>query len=308
MIVFLLLILLLLLVLGGSYYAYRIAFYNPPSDPDKAPNMDGSVYEPYREEITRLYRQIRDRDCEHVTIYSEDGLKLFGRYYHVRDGAPLDIGFHGYRSRPFTDFAGGSEMSFEMGHNLLLVDQRAHGRSEGRTISFGIRERWDILSWVDYALERFGGDTQILLYGVSMGAATVLMASGLELPANIKGIIADCPYTVPMDIILHVGKSYPLPQFLIKPFIILGAKIYGGFDIRETDAVQSVAGSKIPTLIIHGDSDSFVPETMSNLAYLANPANIQRITFPGAGHALSYLSDTPRYKKIIQKFVERVLN
>lgn len=308
MIVFLLLILLLLLVLGGSYYAYRIAFYNPPSDPDEAPNMDGSIYEPYREEITRLYRQIRDRDCEQVTIYSEDGLKLFGRYYHVRDGAPLDIGFHGYRSRPFTDFAGGSEMSFEMGHNLLLVDQRAHGRSEGRTISFGIRERWDVLSWVDYTLERFGGDTQILLYGVSMGAATVLMASGLELPANIKGIIADCPYTVPMDIILHVGKSYPLPQFLIKPFVILGAKIYGGFDIRETDAVRAVAGSKIPTLIIHGDGDSFVPETMSNLAYLANPANIQRITFPGAGHALSYLSDTPRYKKIVQEFVERVLN
>lgn len=306
MIVFILLILLLLFVFSGSYYAYRIAFYNPPSDPDKAPNMDGSVYEPYREEITRLYRQIRDRDCEQVTIYSEDGLKLHGRYYHIQDGAPLDIGFHGYRSRPFTDFAGGSTLSFEMGHNLLLVDQRAHGRSEGRTISFGIRERWDVLSWVDYALERFGDNTQILLYGVSMGAATVLMASDLDLPSNVKGIVSDCPYTKPLDVILHVGKTTVFPQWLIKPFAILGARIYGGFDLLETDAVRAVQNTQVPILIIHGESDHYVPCEMSDLVS-ANPAMVERHTFPGAAHGISYLVDAPRYHKIVKAFVQRVL-
>lgn len=304
MILLLLLLLILTFVFGGSYYAYRIAFYNPPSDPDKAPNMDGSVYEPYREEITRLYRQIRDRECEPVTIFSDDGLKLYGRYYHIRDGAPLDLGFHGYRSRSFTDFAGGSELSFEMGHNLLLVDQRAHGRSEGRTISFGIRERWDVLSWVDYSRERFGEDIPIFLYGVSMGAATVLMASGLELPENVKAIVADCPYTRPIDIILHVGKSNPLPQCLIRPFVILGAKIYGGFDLLETDAVTSVKNAKIPILIIHGESDHFVPPAMSELSH----PKLERITFPGADHALSFLSDTPRYRQIIRNFITRYTN
>ena len=307
MILFLLLILLLVFILGGSYYAYRIAFYNPPSDPDKAPNMSGSVYEPYRDEITRLYRQIRDRECEFITITSDDGLKLFGRYYHVRDGAPLDIGFHGYRSRAFTDFAGGSKLSFEMGHNLLLVDQRAHGRSAGRTISFGIRERWDVLSWIDYALRRFGNDTQILLYGVSMGAATVLMASGLDLPANVKGIIADCPYSRPMDIILHVGETNPLPQWLIKPFVILGAKVFGGFDIRETDAAQAVSNARIPILIIHGESDNFVPAMMSEVTCSRDPDLVRRITFPGADHALSFLSDTPRYRNAVNAFVSTVL-
>ena len=304
MILLLLLLLLLTFVFGGSYYAYRIAFYNPPSDPEKAPNMDGSVYEPYREEITRLYRQIRDRECEPVTIFSDDGLKLYGRYYHIRDGAPLDLGFHGYLSRSFTDFAGGSELSFEMGHNLLLVDQRAHGRSEGRTISFGIRERWDVLSWVDYSRERFGEDIPIFLYGVSMGAATVLMASGLELPENVKAIVADCPYTRPIDIILHVGKSNPLPQCLIRPFVILGAKIYGGFDLLETDAVTSVKNAKIPILIIHGESDHFVPPAMSELSH----PKLERITFPGADHALSFLSDTPRYRQIIRNFITRYTN
>lgn len=304
MILFVFLILILAFVFGGSYYAYRTAFYNPPSDPDKAPDMDGSVYEAYRTEITRLYRQIRDRECESVTIFSDDGLKLHGRYYHIQDGAPLDIGFHGYRSRAFTDFAGGSDMSFKMGHNLLLVDQRAHGRSEGRTISFGIRERWDVLSWVDYAVERFGNDTQIFLYGVSMGAATVLMASGLELPKNVKGIVADCPYSRPMDIILHVGKSNPLPQWLIRPFVILGARIYGGFDVRETDAARSVSQTKVPVLIIHGESDRLVPPVMSELSNETDPTLVHRVTFPGADHALSYLSDTPRYRNVVQSFVE----
>ena len=308
MILLILLVLLLIFVFGGSYYAYRIAFYNPPADPDKAPSLDGSIYEPYRQEITRLYRQIRDRECETVTIYAEDGLKLFGRYYHVKDGAPVDICFHGYRSRPFTDFAGGSEMSFEMGHNVLLVDQRAHGRSEGRTISFGIRERWDVLNWVDYCVKRFGSNTQILLYGVSMGAATVLMASGLELPANVRGIIADCPYSVPLDIILHVGKSNPLPQWLIRPFIIIGAKVFGGFDIREADAVRAVANANIPILMIHGESDSFVPPAMSEAAQLANTSVVIRETFPGAGHALSYLSNTSRYRQIVCDFVNHILS
>lgn len=304
MIILILLIAILVFAFCGSYYAYRVAFYNPPSDPEKAPNMDGSVYEPYQEEITHLYCQLRDRPCEYVTIYSDDGLKLFGRYYHVSDSAPLDIGFHGYRSRSFTDFAGGSEISFDMGHNLLLVDQRAHGHSEGRTISFGIRERWDVLCWIRYALERFGSDTDLFLYGVSMGAATVLMASELNLPSNVKGIVADCPYVSPMDIILHVGKSNPLPQWLIKPFVILGAKVYGNFDIRETDAIQAVSKATVPILIIHGENDDFVPTMMSEAAYHANPDHVTRLTFPNAGHALSYLTDSKRYRTIVQDFIK----
>lgn len=302
MIWLILLCILLAVIFGGAYYAYRIAFYSPPKDREKTPNMDGTAYETYREEVIRLYGQIKNRPCEYVTIQSRDGLTLFGRYYHIRDDAPLDIGFHGYRSGPYTDFAGGSELSFQMEHNLLLVDQRAHGKSQGRTISFGINERWDVLDWVDYACKRFGADTQILLYGVSMGAATVLMASGLNLPQNVKGIIADCPYSSPIDIIVHVGKTYPLPQWLIRPFAILGAKIYGGFNLLETDAKQSVSHSKAPILILHGQADGFVPQEMSDIV-TANPTLVRRITFPGADHALSYLSDTPRYCQEVKVFV-----
>ena len=218
----------------------------------------------------------------------------------------MDIGFHGYRSSALTDFAGGSELSFSMGHNLLLIDERAHGRSEGRTITFGIQERWDADSWVRYAVERFGADTEIILYGVSMGAATVLMAAGLDLPENVKGIIADCPYSSPKDIIRKVAKDMHMPDRLSWPFVKIGGRVYGGFDVDETDAARAVKQAKVPILIIHGDSDSFVPCEMSDIVS-ENPALITRCTFPGADHGFSYLVDTPRYRKIVTEFMEKVL-
>ena len=294
-------------LLSGSYYAYRIAFYSPLKDRDQVVKPKDPQYDPYREEMRRIFHQLNDRPCEYVSVVSRDGLKLSGRYYHVRDGAPLDIGFHGYRSHPLTDFSGGTELSFQMGHNVLLVDERAHGKSEGRTISFGILERQDLLCWVDYAVDRFGDDVQILLYGVSMGGATVLMASELDLPENVKGIIADCPYAKALDVILHVGKTTPFPHWLIRPFAILAARIYGGFDLLETDAVRAVRNTKVPILILHGEADHYVPCEMSAEVAEANPAMVRRATFPGAAHGISYLVDTPRYQRIVRKFVSQIL-
>ena len=140
------------ILLMGGYYTYRIAFYSPKKGRDKISTFASHKYDPYRKEINRLFCQLSDRPYEEVSIKSFDGLTLFGRYYHVKDGAPLDIGFHGYRSSALTDFAGGSELSISMGHNLLLIDERAHGRSEGRTITFGIQELWDVVSWARFAV------------------------------------------------------------------------------------------------------------------------------------------------------------
>ncbi len=305
------LILLLLLlaagaVFGGIYYGYHTAFYSPNKDRDKLPSTSGNAYDPYRAEMKRMFHLLNDRPYEFVTITSHDGLTLSGRYYHVADGAPLDIGFHGYRSSPLTDFSGGSQLSFRMGHNLLLIDQRAHGKSQGNTISFGILERRDLLGWVDWGLQRLGPDTKIVLYGISMGGATVLMASELELPENVRAIIADCPYASPLDIILHVGRKTAFPQCLIRPCVILGARLFGGFDLLETTAAQAVAHSRTPILILHGEADNFVPCQMSDLI-ACNPELVERHTFPGADHGISFLADGSRYEKIVTDFLGRVL-
>lgn len=307
MTLYILLCLVLAVIFGGAYYAYRIAFYSPNKDREKIPEVNDPHYTPYKTVIRDLFHALEKKPCEFVTIQSRDGLTLSGRYYHSTDDAPLAIGFHGYKSCWLTDFCGGADISFQMGHNVLLIDERAHGRSQGRSITFGIKERQDLLCWLEYALNRFGHDTKILLYGVSMGGATVIMASELALPENVKGIIADCPYSAPLDVILEVGRQTGYPVKLIKPFVILGAKIYGGFDVQESCGSEAVKHTKVPIMIIHGEDDTFVPPEMSLEIQQANPDMVERHTFPGAYHALSYMVDTPRYRNLVKQFMQKVL-
>lgn len=300
-------VILISAVLIVSYICYRIAFFSPQKNREAIPETKGKQYEPHRETMRRIFTQLAARDYEDVTITSHDGLKLAGKYYHMKDGAPLAIAFHGYRSSGMTDFAGGSEICFEMEHNLLLVDQRSHGRSQGKTITFGVLERRDCRAWVDYAVERFGKDVQILLYGVSMGATTVLMASGLDLPENVKGIVADCPYSSPSAIIKAVCKKLHYPPNLSYPFIVLGAFLYGHFNLNETTAAKAVKNSRVPILLIHGEDDGFVPCVMSEEVSNACPDKVTRVTFPGADHGISFLVDEKRYRRTVGEFVDAVL-
>lgn len=292
-------------LLGGAWYAYRKAFYSPYKRRDylHAPNLEQC--QAYREDMEQIFIALADSPFEQVLIYSQDGLKLTGRYYQLHGGAPVDLCFHGYRSTPLTDLCCFSQLAAKMGHNLLLVDQRAHGSSQSRTITFGIQERMDVLSWVDYVLERFGEDVRIYLYGISMGASTVLMASELGLPDNVRGIIADCPYSSPKKIIHRVGEKMGVPKSLSWPLALLGAKLFGGFDLRERDAIRAVANTDTPILLLHGEADGFVPCEMSEEIYRSNPEIIERHTFPGADHGISYLSDPVRYEQIVGDFIKK---
>ena len=303
----LILFLLIAVVLGGSYYAYRSAFYIDRKNLGTPPLNFNEQYDPYRPRM----RQIRDTftaiPYESVSITSFDGLKLMGRYYHVADGAPLDICVHGYKSSPVIDFSGGSEMGFAMGHNMLMLEHRGHCGSEGHVITFGILERYDVASWVDYAVERFGPETKIMLYGVSMGGATVLMASDLPFPENVKGIIADCPYAKAADIIAEVGKAQHFPAPVTKVLAAIGARLFGGFNLFDTDAIQAVKKTKLPILILHGDDDRFVPCEMSLAVRDANPRLVTHYLISTAAHGIAYLVDTPFYQEKVYTFVQQCL-
>ena len=307
MVFLVLLCLALAVLLGGGYYAYRVAFWSPKKGREDLPVHKGKQYEPHLPEIARLRQTLIDRPCEFVSVTSYDGLTLWGRYYHVSDGAPLDIAFHGYRSSGLTDFCGGAEISREMGHNLLLIDQRAHGKSQGSTITFGIKERYDVLTWVDYALERSGQDTTTLPPAPSLAASTGRLASELPLPENVKGIVADCPYSSPPKIIRAVGRKLRIPAAVAAVFSWAGAKVYGGFDLRETDPVRAVKQAKVPIVLIHGESDGFVPCDMSAEIQRANPQKVYRCTFPGAEHGISFLVNPSRYRQIVREFCDKVL-
>ena len=297
-----------LLFVAAVYTVYRMAFYSAPSQRNKPFELPaGEQYECFAAQTQQLVKTLEARPFETVSIRSHDGLCLVGQYYHVRDGAPLDIGIHGYRGTIARDFCGGSALSIGAGHNALYVQQRAQGKSEGDAMTFGIMERLDCLDWIRYAVDRFGADVKITLYGVSMGATTVLMASGLDLPPQVRGIVADCPFDSPLGIIRKVAKDRNLPAVLADVLAPLAAKWFGGFDLCAVTAAEAVKIAKIPVLLIHGEEDRFVPCEMSRAIAAAGGDLVRLHTFPQAGHGLSYMLDFPRYRKLVLAFWEEVL-
>ena len=301
-------LILICLILAASYGVYRIVFYSPyPGQNDDHRLMQSAQMAPYIEISHRMIDAILARPFERVYIRSFDGLRLSARYYHQQDGAPLAICVHGYRGLPTRDFSGGSQLYLQRGMNLLMIEHRGHGQSEGHTICFGIKERRDVLSWLFWAQKRLGQDTPVVLSGISMGAATVLMCAGMELPDAVRGIMADCPYTTPKEIILKVAKGRGLPARLLYPFIWLAARLFGGFSLGGGSAVEGAAKTKKPILLFHGEADRFVPCEMSRRIAAANPGKVELHTFPDAGHGISFLLDRPRYERIANAFLDRIL-
>lgn len=308
MILLITLLIITLIILGISYISYYIAFRAPKRIKDSDVGVPlGEQYEKQRPGISKSIEEILSRSYEPVTISGFEGKTLFARYYHVSNDAPLQIFFHGYKSSAILDCCGGSKLAIKLGQNALVVDQRSHGQSEGNTITFGIKERRDCLCWIQYALSRFGDDVKIILAGLSMGAATVLMATDLKLPSNVVGVIADCPYSSPKEIIQKVSRDMHLPAKLMYPFVKLGARIFGGFNLEESSAVSAVTKTQIPILLIHGEDDRFVPCNMSREIHKSCTSSIVFETIPGAGHGLSYMISPDKYEEITIKFINTVL-
>ena len=307
MIPLIIILFIIIAILAISYITYRMAFYNPIEGRDNYYDLpQGEQYEPLWPQMTTMIDSMLETKFEEVYITSHDGKQLFGRYFHVSDDAPLEIQFHGYKSTAFRDYCGGSQLAHRLGYNELLIDQRSHGKSEGNTITFGIRERKDCLSWIKYASERFGKDKPIILSGLSMGAATVLMVNDLDLPDNVIGIVADCPFSSPKAIIKKVCKDMGYPPNITFPFIALGAFLFGHFNIYESSAIKAVEHAKVPILLIHGDDDRYVPYYMSCEIHKKRPELIQFHTFPNAGHGICYLEDTERYEKLVKEFINNL--
>lgn len=303
-----LMITLTLLVLGAAYYAYRVAFYMAPKYKQSALDLpEDERFHATQEIMCVCLQHLRELPYEAVTIRADDGKKLFARYYHNIDGAPVQIQFHGYRGSAMRDFCGGTAFAKKMGHNVLVVDQRSHGQSDGNTITFGVRERYDCQCWSNYAYQRFGKDTPLILSGVSMGAATVLMASELQLPETVCGVIADCPYSSPRDIISKVAGEFGLPRKPAAALCSLGARIFGHFKFSDASVLEAVRHTKLPVLLLHGDADQLVPCHMSYQIYEACSSDKELQIFPGASHGMCYLEDPQRYEAVVGAFLNRCL-
>lgn len=267
---------------------------------------DTEQYNVFRAQSEKMIRDTLSIPYEDVFITSFDGLRLHAKFYAASERkAPVQIMFHGYKSSAERDFCGGLREGIDGGFNVLLVDQRAHGESEGKYLTFGVNERFDCLSWASYAAERFGNDVKIYLYGISMGASTVLMASALPLPKSVSGIVADCGYTSPKDIIFSVLRDHHVPAAPVYAVARLGARLFCGFDLDSASAPDALSRSHIPVLFIHGDDDRFVPCRMSRENFEASAAEHKKLLIVhNAGHGLSYMLDRPAYLSALHEFLE----
>lgn len=291
------------LAVAGAYYGYREAFQR--DETRQAPIREipvGEAYGPYREKMLENIGRLMETPYERVTTRSYDGLRLVGKLYEGTQGAPLILFFHGYRSTGERDASGGFQLCREKGWHLLMVDERALGESEGKEITFGIRERFDCQSWAEYAAKRFGAETPVFLWGISMGASTVLMASELPMPESVRGIVADCGFDTPAAIIRETARRRKLPGHLSEWLVGLGARLFGGFRMDEASAVDSVSRARLPILLVHGEADEIVPFEMVHAIKEACASPVELLTVPGAAHGISWYVDMPAYLGALEKF------
>ncbi len=290
---------------GILLYCFCIGFYasrrNEPG-PEEHPLPEGKIYEPYYEQMLVWMKETEEMPCREMEITSFDGLKLRGRFYQYTENAPIEIMFPGYRGDARRDMCGAAQRCFVLGHSALIVDQRACGRSEGHVISFGVNESRDCEMWVEKVIETFGADVKIILTGISMGAATVLITAGKDLPPNVVGVLADCGYSSAKEIIKRVISLMKLPPRIFYPFVRLAGKLLGGFDIEDASPIDAVKKCDVPVLLAHGDADAFVPCYMSEEIYKECVSEKKLVIVPGAGHCLCYPIDIDSYIAQLKAF------
>lgn len=312
--------LLILAVILVSFAMFRKAIYRNRTSARNT-NKSGEIIHKTESHSAEIFREASERlmaePSETYLLTSRDGLNLRAHYIphaaSLRSNEPefILLGMHGYRSDAYKEFGIYSDFyRYKLRADMMLPDQRAHGESKGKYICYGVKERFDLLDWIDLtnrvSERKYGHRLPIYVHGISMGCATVLMSCELGWPSNVKGIIADCGYTSPGDIFRHILKNrYHLPGFPFLSITEIMTKKTAGFSFDESSTVKSLENVRenIPILFIHGGDDNFVPAYMSRENYSAYKGSKKLLIIEGAGHAKSYYENTDAYEAAVTDLV-----
>lgn len=298
--------LLLILVSGGYIFfvACRRGVELSWMEPEK---LKGTAYEKYADHIQNSAKWLSGHKAQDVFIQSCDGLKLHGLWIPAPDAKGTVLLAHGYRSTMLVDFGLIFEVYHKLNMNLLIPEQRCHGQSEGKYITFGVKESRDMLKWLDYQQSFLGGG-QVIISGLSMGASTMMYLADQRLPECVKGIIVDCGFTSPAAILSKVYTSVThLPAVPSIWATDLFARVLAGFSIYEKDSRKSLANSRLPILMVHGTGDDFVPCYMTQQSFDACTSEKEMFLVDGAGHGTSFLKQPEQYKRLVRSFLEKYL-
>lgn len=293
---------------GESLYFYKRTMKRAKAKTERTMKMAGTDWSQYATFIAKRREYFMAQPHRDVSITSHDGLKLHATYFPGADEKRVVLCFHGYTSEGMKDYIALSDYYLRRGYGMLLVDERAHGKSEGEYIGFGCLDRQDALGWIRWMIRHCGEDVQLLLHGTSMGGATVLMASGLRLPSQVKGIISDCGFTSPKEVFTHVLHSmYHLPAFPVIQIADIVNRKCAGYGMDECNAAREVKKATVPILLIHGDADTFVPAWMCDEIYKNCASQKTKLIVRGAAHAESYYKDTAAYEQALDTFIGGVV-
>lgn len=290
-------------------YFYGRTMKRQNADMERTMKMAGTDWSQYAEVLAERKAYMLQQPHSDVYKISFDGLKLHAVYFPAIkekvEKKRVVICFHGYTSKGLADFTGLTDYYFRKGYAMLHPDARAHGESEGEYIGFGCLDRHDALKWIDWVIQTCGEDVEIFLHGISMGGATVLMASGMELPPQVKGVISDCGFTSPKEVFTHVLKTmYHLPAIPVIPLANIVNKKLAGYGMDECNAKREVAKAKVPILFIHGSKDTFVPAKMCEEIYACCNVPKRKLIVEGAAHGESYYKNMQAYEQILDEFTE----
>jgi len=298
----------LLVFFGVGWYLFHRACARVPDLPwlDREAILKTN-YAPHADLIQRSHEWLLDHGAKNVWTQSEDGLRLHGLWVEAEEAVGTAVLVHGYHSTKLVDFGGSMAYFHRQGLNLLLVDQRAHGESEGRYVTFGVKESRDMLCWLRF-LEKELWEGPVILSGLSMGASTVMFMADEELPSSVKALLVDCGFSSPAAIIGKVFRDVahlpPVPWIWAAE---LFARAFAGFSLWEKSSITSLGKNRLPILMAHGKADDFVPCVMTEEAYAACGGEKTLHLVEGAGHGLSFLVDKKGYAAAVRSTLIKAL-
>lgn len=298
--------LLLCFCIGGCVFFAACSPYRKINWLDER-EVSKTPYGRFYSHIRKSYNWLQCVHAQDIYTESDDGLRLHATWVPVEKPRGTILMVHGYHSCIYTDFGLVMQMYHDMGFNLLMPDQRGHGKSEGRYVTFGIKESGDMLRWIDWH-NRFVGANPMFLSGLSMGASTVMYLADEALPENVRFLIVDCGFTSPYEIISEVYRQRThLPPFPVMWAAELFAVCFGKFSLKEKNSVVSLAQNTHPILMVHGTADHFVPCEMTKKAFSVCSSEKSLLLVDDAGHGVSYLKATDAYLEQIQEMVKQYI-
>ena len=294
-------IILLTLFIGGSSLV-GVLFYNLALNANYSKDI---IYAEYNDENLNDAQKWLEEKSNYSDKYIEsyDKLQLHS-YVVTQNSNKWAIVVHGYggSGKLMSDK---SKYFYDMGYNVLIPDLRGHGKSEGDYIGMGWKDRLDIISWINFIIKE-NPNAEIVLHGTSMGAATVLMTSGENLPSNVKAIVADCAYTSAWDEFSYQLETYlKVPSYYILNVTNMVTKLKAGYSLKEASALECVKKATVPILFIHGDKDKFVPYSMMDKLYDATSSPKEKLTIEGGEHANSDLVSPFLYWLTLEDFLNQ---